>query len=383
MLRLRGGQAIGTDPTQSGIDEDLYSRQLYVLGHAAQRSLAASAVLLIGLSGLGAEIGKNAVLAGIGTLDLHDDTVTTHADLSSSFLLDKADLSFARSFHAADRLAPLNPHVRIRTVGGLFTAKDLASYTAVVAVDRPLPELLELNAAARAAGCRFISASSRGPCGGIFCDFGESFRVADADGEEARQALIEHIEVGEETEVFCVPEQPHQLQDGDRVRLAEVNGMPALEEAGLTFPVRVISRHRLAIGDARDLGRYAGGGRLLQVKQPLTLSFAPLSECVRCPRFTDGATITRRRALTTHACFCCAHLMPRDCPPGSERSAVSLRLLVLESGIVAEADLAEDVVKAFARSAFGTLSPVSSFVGEIGPASSFVGDISPSHGGGR
>lgn len=47
--KLRGGAA---GETGSGdVDEGLYSRQLYVLGHAAQRSLATSAVLLIGLSG--------------------------------------------------------------------------------------------------------------------------------------------------------------------------------------------------------------------------------------------------------------------------------------------------------------------------------------------
>lgn len=44
LARLRGGDA-------ASVDEELYSRQLYVMGHAAQRSLAASAVLLIGLSG--------------------------------------------------------------------------------------------------------------------------------------------------------------------------------------------------------------------------------------------------------------------------------------------------------------------------------------------
>ena len=43
--RLRGG-------ADSKVDEGLYSRQLYVLGHAAQRSLSASAILLIGLSGM-------------------------------------------------------------------------------------------------------------------------------------------------------------------------------------------------------------------------------------------------------------------------------------------------------------------------------------------
>ena len=46
LSRLRGGAEAADE-----VDEGLYSRQLYVLGHAAQRSLSASAILLIGLSG--------------------------------------------------------------------------------------------------------------------------------------------------------------------------------------------------------------------------------------------------------------------------------------------------------------------------------------------
>lgn len=39
------------------IDEGLYSRQLYVLGHEAMAKMSASDVLIIGLRGLGIEIG--------------------------------------------------------------------------------------------------------------------------------------------------------------------------------------------------------------------------------------------------------------------------------------------------------------------------------------
>jgi ubiquitin-activating enzyme E1 len=40
------------------IDESLYSRQLYVLGHDAMRRMQASNILLVGCKGLGIEIGK-------------------------------------------------------------------------------------------------------------------------------------------------------------------------------------------------------------------------------------------------------------------------------------------------------------------------------------
>ena len=58
------------------IDESLYSRQLYVMGHEAMKQMARSDVLIVGLNGLGVEAAKNVVLAGnfeIGILILSCD----------------------------------------------------------------------------------------------------------------------------------------------------------------------------------------------------------------------------------------------------------------------------------------------------------------------
>ena len=40
------------------IDESLYSRQLYVLGAEAMKKMNASSALIIGMKGLGVEIGN-------------------------------------------------------------------------------------------------------------------------------------------------------------------------------------------------------------------------------------------------------------------------------------------------------------------------------------
>ncbi len=45
-----------------GIDEGLYSRQIYVLGKEAMARMAGSNVLISGLGGLGVEIAKNVCL---------------------------------------------------------------------------------------------------------------------------------------------------------------------------------------------------------------------------------------------------------------------------------------------------------------------------------
>ena len=52
------GPSMATEKLQNtDIDESLYSRQLYVLGHEAMKRMGASHVLIAGLRGLGVEIG--------------------------------------------------------------------------------------------------------------------------------------------------------------------------------------------------------------------------------------------------------------------------------------------------------------------------------------
>lgn len=48
-----------TKQPKHDIDESLYSRQLYVLGHEAMKRMGASHILVAGLRGLGVEIGRH------------------------------------------------------------------------------------------------------------------------------------------------------------------------------------------------------------------------------------------------------------------------------------------------------------------------------------
>lgn len=74
----------GSSHAVSGdIDEGLYSRQLYVLGHDAMRRMASSDVLISGLNGLGIEVAKNVVLSGVKSVTIHDEKICQITDLSS------------------------------------------------------------------------------------------------------------------------------------------------------------------------------------------------------------------------------------------------------------------------------------------------------------
>lgn len=96
------------------IDESLYSRQLYVLGHEAMKRMGASNVLISGLKGLGVEIAKNVALAGVKSLSLHDPAPVAIADLSSQFFLRPEDVGKPRDQITAPRVAELNQYTPVK-----------------------------------------------------------------------------------------------------------------------------------------------------------------------------------------------------------------------------------------------------------------------------
>lgn len=103
------------EPTagQNDIDESLYSRQLYVLGHEAMKRMGASHVLIVGLKGLGVEIAKNIALAGVKSLTLFDPAPVAIADLSSQFFLRPDDVGKRRDLVTVPRVAELNAYTPV------------------------------------------------------------------------------------------------------------------------------------------------------------------------------------------------------------------------------------------------------------------------------
>lgn len=97
------------------IDDSLYSRQRYVLGDRAMHQMAQSSVFLSGMGGLGIEIAKNIVLAGVKAVTLHDTKQCETCDLGSNFFIHKEDVSGQKSKVEAvcARVAELNPYVHV------------------------------------------------------------------------------------------------------------------------------------------------------------------------------------------------------------------------------------------------------------------------------
>ena len=69
------------------LDENLYNRQLYVLGVDGMKKVTTSSVLISGMGGLGVEIAKTIILAGIKNVAIQDTREVTLDDIRMFLLL--------------------------------------------------------------------------------------------------------------------------------------------------------------------------------------------------------------------------------------------------------------------------------------------------------
>lgn len=367
---------------EAPIDENLYSRQLFVMGKAAQHRLATSRVLIIGLSGLGAEIAKNLILAGVKSVTLHDTENVTCHDLASNFCLGGNEIGKNRAAASLEFLKSLNPFVQVShlTEDLDYSMLEKGNYDCVLLADKSMGTQLRINRITRELKTKFISCSSRGVFGSVFCDFGQAFTVEDATGEEPKTVLLSEVEGKEDAVVTCVEGERHDFQTGDRVVFENVDGMPELCSPKSSFEVKVLSPFKFTVGDTRGFGWKGFGGRAVQVKVPVTLNFKPLKECIALPPPLVCSDFSKRDPsylATLHACFCSlddfrrsrAGKFPR---PGSAADALKFKRIVQRCPLLCSTHLSlkqkpvilnENVVNIFSRTCRGSFSPMSSFLG--------------------
>lgn len=104
-----------------------YSRQIMLpqLDSAGQQQLLDSSVLLIGAGGLGSPIALYLAAAGVGRLIIADADEVDLSNLQRQIAHGTADIGRLKTDSARDRIAALNPDVRVETVAERVTAGHL------------------------------------------------------------------------------------------------------------------------------------------------------------------------------------------------------------------------------------------------------------------
>ena len=350
----------------AAIDEALYSRQLYVLGHEAMRRMAASTVLIVGLKGLGVEIAKNVVLGGVKSMTLHDPEPVQISDLSAQFFLREDDVGKPRAAVTAPRMAELNQYVPVKENTAELTPEFVKQFGVVVCTNVPLEQAVGINEACRAAGSRFIMTDTFGLFGTVFCDFGDDFEVSDVNGEEALSSMLSSITQEEAGCVTVYDEGRHGLEDGDFVTFSEVGGMAELNGCE-AVPVKVLGPYSFSIGDTRGFAPYVNGGYFHQVKQKKKVPFKSLKQALLEPEFLMSDFAKFDRPMQLHLGFQALHAFraKHAMLPAPSDAGHAEELLTLAKGLTGAADVefSERLMRNLASGARGELSPLCAFFG--------------------
>lgn len=370
-----GDQTSRSDENMDGqmqIDEGLYSRQLYVLGHEAMKKMATSNILISGLKGLGVEIAKNVVLGGVKSVTLHDSGNVEMSDLSSQFFLQAEDIGKNRAEVPLSRISELNSYVNMSVFTEQLTEEFLGKFQVIVLTQSPLKEQLWVGDFCHARGIKFIIADTRGLFGQIFCDFGENFTVVDTNGEQPISNMISSVSKDTDGVVTCLDEQRHGYESDDYVTFSEVQGMTELNQCE-PRKIKVLGPYTFSIGDTSGLSDYVRGGIVTQVKMPKVVKFKSFRQSLMEPEFvlTDFAKMERPAQL--HLGYVALHkygneygTLPRPRSKEDAEKFVALAKKLNSEKICSQVDdVDEGLLTQLAYNARGDICPMQGVIGGI------------------
>ncbi|CAH1790823.1 unnamed protein product [Owenia fusiformis] len=169
---MSGDQSV--DITEN--EAELYDRQIRLWGLDAQKRLRAARVLLIGLRGLGAEVAKNIVLAGIKSITLMDHTIATEEDVCAQFLIDRSDIGKNRAESSLTRTQLLNPMVEMTADKESVDDKSdefFKNFDVICATCCSQEQLLRVNEISFANNIKFFAGDVYGYYGYMFSDLND------------------------------------------------------------------------------------------------------------------------------------------------------------------------------------------------------------------
>jgi ubiquitin-like 1-activating enzyme E1 A len=133
-------------------------------------------ILIAGLNGLGAEIAKNIILAGVKSVTFLDSKNVTKLDFASQFFIPTTEENKLRAEASLARAKALNPMVElVADTGNLHDKNEefFKKFDVVVIIEAPTGEQLRIDNICRANGIKFFATDMWGMFGFSFADLQE------------------------------------------------------------------------------------------------------------------------------------------------------------------------------------------------------------------
>lgn len=187
--------------------EELYSRQLYLLGNDSIELNNKFKVLIIGLSGLGTEILRNLVLLGIGNITIYDTNMILYSDIKENFYLSMDDIGKNKTVCFCEKFRSMNKYVNIDIIDNI-NDDNLFNNDLVISTQHDLYDNVVLDNKLRNKGIKFINTFVNRYFGYIFCDF-INFDVID---------YVNYFVISIKDRI-CILSENHNLEVGDIIIL--------------------------------------------------------------------------------------------------------------------------------------------------------------------
>ena len=156
---------------EQGIFPLRYIRNHELFSAADQLRLLRSSAAMVGLGGLGGHLIEALARLGVGRIRAADGDVFEEHNLNRQLLAELATVGLSKTIAARERVARINPAVRLATVNQMLEERDMAHFVrgADVAVDAlgGLTHRLALQHAASDAGVPLVTGAMAGWSGWV------------------------------------------------------------------------------------------------------------------------------------------------------------------------------------------------------------------------
>jgi ubiquitin-activating enzyme E1 len=201
----------------NNLDTGLYSRQLYVYGKDGMKNLSQANILISNINGLGLEIAKCIILAGVNSVTLHDTNNIIYYDLGTHYYASEKNIGQNRAEVSLSKLQELNSYVSVN-VSRKNIEEIIKNYSCVVLVDYNIQDIISINNITRPNNINLVSCSTNGLWGQIFCDF-NNFYSSDLDGESIKTGIIIDTKITKDNQVILMTHDNHKLAYNDSIKI--------------------------------------------------------------------------------------------------------------------------------------------------------------------
>ena len=287
--------------------EQLYSRQIAVYGENSMTKISKLKILLYGLRGLGIEICKNIILAGIGKLTIFDDNKISKNDLCSNFYIEEKDIGYRRDEICIKKLKELNNYVtcdflKEGTIENNLKEYDILVITEICEIDY----IKKLNEICRENKKGFIYCLSLGLTFYCFVDF-QKHMINNKEYSDLKKYYIKEIIKGNPTIIYIDIEfDDFQLNEGDYVLFKEIKGMNQLLD-GKKRQIKNCEIESFEIDeDSSNYDEYVQGGVAEEFVENEEIIFKSFEEMLNSPEQCENIN-AKNLEMNKHLAFLSIH----------------------------------------------------------------------------